>query len=207
MRQLSSITQPSRVCGGAVFRDERLCFLSYDDEHHRLALIHIPDLPVRDPDAVGTDHVAYAHNDLGELLSTYRRLKAAGKLPHWPINHGVTTSMYYRDPDNNRVELQIDNFATSAELDGYFHSRAFTENPVGVTYDPEALCRRYEAGEAMTDLPHPANAPGEDPLGHAGEPLIAFQRCWPPDGRPPGVSGGRCDPARAPRQPPSGLSK
>jgi catechol 2,3-dioxygenase-like lactoylglutathione lyase family enzyme len=135
-----------------VFRDEMLCFLSYDDEHHRLALINIPGLPVRDPDAVGTDHVAYAYNDLGELLANYRRLKAAGILPHWPINHGVTTSMYYRDPDNNRVELQIDNFATPAELDGYFKSRAFAENPVGVTYDPEELCRRYEAGEAIADL-------------------------------------------------------
>jgi hypothetical protein len=119
--------------------------------HHRLALIHIPGLPLRDPDAVGTDHVAYAYNNLGELLSTYRRLKAVGIVPHWPINHGVTTSMYYRDPDNNRVELQIDNFPTPAELDGYFHSRAFAENPVGVTYDPEELCRRYEAGEAMAD--------------------------------------------------------
>ena len=135
-----------------VFRDQMLCFLSYDDEHHRLALINIPGLPVRDPDAVGTDHVAYSYNNLGELLSTYRRLKAAGIAPHRPINHGVTTSMYYRDLDNNRVELQIDNFATPAELDGYFHSRAFAENPVGVTYDPEELCRRYEAGEAMADL-------------------------------------------------------
>ena len=89
-----------------VFCDERLCFLSYDDEHHRLALINIPGLPVRDPDAVGTDHVAYSYNNLGELLSTYRRLKAAGILPHWPINHGVTTSMYYRDPDSNRIELR-----------------------------------------------------------------------------------------------------
>jgi catechol 2,3-dioxygenase-like lactoylglutathione lyase family enzyme len=124
-----------------VFRDEMLCFLSYDDEHHRLALINIPSLPVRDPDAVGTDHVAYSYNNLGELLSTYRRLKAAGIVPHWPINHGVTTSMYYRDPDNNRVEL-----------DGYFHSRAFAENPVGVTYDPEELCHRYEAGEPVADL-------------------------------------------------------
>ena len=107
-----------------VFRDEHLCFLSYDDEHHRLALINIPGLGVRDPDAVGTDHVAYSYNDLGELLVTYRRLKAAGILPHWPINHGVTTSMYYRDPDKNRVELQIDNFATVAELDGYFSTAA-----------------------------------------------------------------------------------
>ena len=135
-----------------VFRDERLCFLSYDDEHHRLALIHIPGLAPRDPETAGTDHVAYTYRDLGDLLATYKRLKAAGISPHWPINHGVTTSMYYRDPDNNRVELQIDNFATPAELDGYFQSRAFAENPVGVTYDPEELCRRYEAGVPMADL-------------------------------------------------------
>jgi hypothetical protein len=46
----------------------------------------------------------------------------------------------------------MDNFGTSAELDGYFKSRAFADNPVGVTYDPAELCRRYEAGEAMADL-------------------------------------------------------
>jgi catechol 2,3-dioxygenase-like lactoylglutathione lyase family enzyme len=135
-----------------VFRDERLCFLSYDDEHHRLALIQIPGLAPRDAEAAGTDHVAYSYRDLGELLATYRRLKEHGILPHWPINHGVTTSMYYRDPDNNRVELQIDNFATAAELDGYFHSAAFAANPVGVTYDPEELAARYETGEPVADL-------------------------------------------------------
>jgi catechol 2,3-dioxygenase-like lactoylglutathione lyase family enzyme len=135
-----------------VFRDERLCFLSYDDEHHRLALIHRPGLAQRDPESAGTDHVAYTYRDLGELLATYRRLKAHGILPHRPINHGVTTSMYYRDPDNNRVELQIDNFATAAELQGYFQSPAFAANPVGVTYEPEELCRRYESGEPMADL-------------------------------------------------------
>lgn len=135
-----------------VFRDERLCFLSYDGEHHRLALIQIPGLQPRDPDATGTDHVAYSYRDLGELLATYRRLKAAGILPHWPINHGVTTSMYYRDPDNNRVELQIDNFATEAECQAYFQTQAFKENPVGVTYDPDDLCRRYEAGDSVAEL-------------------------------------------------------
>jgi catechol-2,3-dioxygenase len=135
-----------------VFRDEHLCFLSYDDEHHRVALINIPGMPVRDPDATGTDHVAYTYNDLGELLATYQRLKIAGILPHWPINHGVTTSMYYRDPDNNRVELQIDNFATPEELQAYFQSAAFAENPVGVTYNPEQLTRDYEAGVPMADL-------------------------------------------------------
>jgi catechol 2,3-dioxygenase-like lactoylglutathione lyase family enzyme len=135
-----------------VFRNEMLCFLSYDDEHHRLALINIPGSPPRDPNGTGTDHVAYSYNNLGELLATYCRLKEHGIVPHWPINHGVTTSMYYRDPDNNRVELQIDNFPTVEELQGYFESSAFAANPVGVTYDPEQLCRDYEAGVPMADL-------------------------------------------------------
>jgi catechol-2,3-dioxygenase len=26
-----------------------------------------------------------------------------------PFNHGLTTSLYYRDPDGNKVELQVDN--------------------------------------------------------------------------------------------------
>jgi len=154
-----------------VFRDERLCFLSYDDEHHRLALIHIPGLAPRDPESAGTDHVAYSYRNLGELLATYRRLKEHGIVPHWPINHGVTTSMYYRDPDNNRVELQIDNFASAEECQAYFHSKAFADNPVGVTYDPEELCRRFETGEPMADLlripPLPAGKTPWDMLSSA----------------------------------------
>jgi catechol 2,3-dioxygenase-like lactoylglutathione lyase family enzyme len=153
-----------------VFRDERLCFLSYDDEHHRLALIQVPGLEPRDPNGTGTDHVAYSYRDLGELLATYRRLKAAGILPNWPINHGVTTSIYYRDPDNNRVELQIDNFGTAEECQAYFQSQAFAENPVGVTYDPEELCRRYEAGEPISELlripPMPEGKTPWDVLAH-----------------------------------------
>ena len=154
-----------------VFRDERLCFLSYDDEHHRLALIHMPGLAPRDPESAGTDHVAYSYRHLGELLANYRRLKAHGILPHWPINHGVTTSMYYRDPDNNRVELQIDNFATAEGCQAYFQSQAFADNPVGVTYDPEELCARYEAGEPIADLlripPLPAGKTPWDMLSSA----------------------------------------
>jgi hypothetical protein len=60
--------------------------------------------------------------------------------------------MYHRDPDNNRVELQIDNFPTAEELQDYFQSAAFAANPVGVTYDPEQLVRDYEAGAPIADL-------------------------------------------------------
>ena len=47
--------------------------------------------------------------------------------------------MYYRDPDGNRVELQIDNFATAEEGQAWMLSPAFAQNPIGVEYDPDEL--------------------------------------------------------------------
>ncbi|MEM7098719.1 MAG: VOC family protein [Pseudomonadota bacterium] len=135
-----------------VYRNEHLCFLTYDDEHHRLALAQTPvaDLPPRG--SPGLDHVAYTLESLEELLATYRRLKGLDILPAWPINHGLTTSLYYEDPDGNRVEFQVDNFATKDELNAFLYSDSFAENPIGVTFDPEILLSRYENGDAIEEL-------------------------------------------------------
>jgi catechol 2,3-dioxygenase-like lactoylglutathione lyase family enzyme len=93
-----------------------VCFLTYDSEHHRVAIVEMADaVPSAGPKRVGVNHVAFTYRDLAALVHTCRRLKAVGIAPYWTINHGVTTSMYYRDPDGNSVELQIDNFASEAE--------------------------------------------------------------------------------------------
>ena len=96
-----------------VHSDGVLAFLTYDDEHHRIAIARIPGLQDMPQTAAGTDHIAFTHADLGDLLNTYARLKGEGIEPYWCLNHGPTTSMYYKDPDANRVELQIDNFDTA----------------------------------------------------------------------------------------------
>jgi catechol-2,3-dioxygenase len=148
-----------------VTRNEILCFLTYDEEHHRLAIANVPNAAPPPTGSAGVDHVAFTYGGLGELLATYRRLKGTGIVPVWCINHGPTTSMYYRDPDGLRVELQIDNFATDAELNDYFTSADFQQNPVGVTYDPEDLARRYEAGAPLEELLRRPKLPeGKTPL-------------------------------------------
>jgi catechol 2,3-dioxygenase-like lactoylglutathione lyase family enzyme len=129
-----------------------LCFLTYDEEHHRVAIIELPGLQARDDKARGMHHIAYTYRSLGDLLATYRRLKAQGIEPYWPINHGPTVSMYYRDPDGNSVELQVDAFATKQEATAFFTSEAFRANPIGVNFDPEELVRQYEAGAPEQDL-------------------------------------------------------
>ncbi|MGE0804139.1 MAG: VOC family protein [Burkholderiaceae bacterium] len=129
-----------------------LCFLTYDDEHHRIAFLSSPGLERADREWAGVHHVAYSFAELGQLLSTYRHLKAKGILPSRSINHGPTTSLYYRDPDGNRVEMQVDNFSSKEEAARYFYSDEFERNPVGVQFDPENLIRDYEAGVPLVDL-------------------------------------------------------
>lgn len=131
---------------------EKLAFLTHDSEHHRLALIETPVEATPAPGAIGVDHIAYAFDTLGDLLSTYKRLKALGIEPYWPINHGPSTSLYYHDPDGNGVELFVDNFPTEALLKGWMESEAFKANPIGVRFDPDKLVARYEAGDAMEEL-------------------------------------------------------
>ena len=60
--------------------------------------------------------------------------------------------IYYRDPDNNQIELQIDNFDTEEALEEFFASGAFAANPIGVEFDPDDLHRRLLAGEPISEL-------------------------------------------------------
>lgn len=130
-----------------------ICFLTYDDEHHRIALLTLPGLEERgETMRVGLDHIAFTYASVGDLLLTYERLRDAGITPFWPINHGVTVSMYYRDPEGNRVELQADALPSMREAKAYMASDAFTSNPIGVMYDPEDLLRRFKAGEPADSL-------------------------------------------------------
>ncbi len=131
---------------------EMIAFLTYDDEHHRIAIAGLPGLADRPRHAVGLDHLAYTYANLGDLVATYERLKAAGIMPAVTINHGPTTSMYYRDPDGNRVELQIDNYPTVQELNAWFRRGEFQRNPIGTTYDADELAREYHAGVPFAEL-------------------------------------------------------
>ena len=69
-----------------------------------------------------------------------------------PINHGPSTSFYYRDPDGHGVELFVDNFETERELKGWMESEAFAANPIGTSFDPKKLIERYEAGDPIEEI-------------------------------------------------------
>ena len=146
------------------FENPNLCFMSYDDEHHRIGLIRFDGIAPRPPGLTsGVDHISFTYSGLGELLGTYLRLKAAGIEPYWNINHGPTTSMYYRDPDGNKVELQVDNFSNE-ECAAFFAEGNYEENPIGVIFEPEAWIRRYAEGEPAASITRrPPLPPGVTP--------------------------------------------
>jgi catechol-2,3-dioxygenase len=136
-----------------LYEADRISFISYDDEHHRVAFLDPGPLTERQPNAAGLNHVAFTFGSLDELTENYLRLKEIGIRPHRCVNHGVTTSMYYHDPDNNQVELLIDNFATAVEGRAYMSGRSVADkNPVGIVYEPDELVTRVRAGLRIEDL-------------------------------------------------------
>jgi len=74
------------------------------------------------------------------------------------INHGPTTSLYYNDPDHNRIELQVDNFADMTEATALMQEQ-FSINPVGAEFDPEELLARLRSGADPAELVRPTKKP------------------------------------------------
>lgn len=158
-----------------VFADKRIAFLTYDDEHHRVALVKVP-APLRIPGMVwryyrkfwGVDHVSFTYDRLEALIATYRRLADNGIEPVWCINHGPTTSLYYEDPDGHRIELQVDNFASNDELLDWLSGGEFDHNPIGVEFDPEVMERLLAVGAPFATLKKRGSAPPDARPARAG---------------------------------------
>jgi catechol 2,3-dioxygenase-like lactoylglutathione lyase family enzyme len=146
-----------------VFESPFITFLTWDSEHHRIAIANAPHFKDRPDDAVGLDHIAVTLPSAIDLLRSYERLRDLGIEPATPIHHGLTLSMYYLDPDKNEIELQVDAFDSEEELKAFFGTDAFAKNPIGVLYDPEALLARWKAGATEKELRAPIAGPPPGP--------------------------------------------
>ena len=129
-----------------------MAFLTYDDEHHRLAILERPGLLPKLKNMSGVDHHAYTYEDLEGLLATWQRLSAAGHEPVWCTHHGPTISIYYRDPDSNVVETQVDVFDSIEATNEFLAGEDFQSNPIGVDFDPQDLLDRMRSGESWDTL-------------------------------------------------------
>lgn len=147
--------------GAAMMTGKEMEFITFDDEHHRVAIFKRDRLKEKtaEVDTAGMHHVAFTYRSLADLVATYKRLKARGIVPMRTIYHGITVSNYYLDPDNNRVELQVNAFASKAKLNAWLGQRGFNDNPIGVMFDFEELVSRFDAGEDPETLVRPLEMP------------------------------------------------
>ncbi|KAK2046183.1 glyoxalase/Bleomycin resistance protein/Dioxygenase superfamily protein [Colletotrichum somersetense] len=124
-----------------------ITFMTWDHEHHRFAILNDPNAVPKQDNEVGVDHFALTYDSLGHLLQAYKTRKEARIEPAYCINHGMSISMYYRDPDGNKIESQVDAFRTKEEAIQYMTGPDFAKDPRGPRFDPEELLRRFEDGE------------------------------------------------------------
>jgi catechol-2,3-dioxygenase len=162
--------------GRVVHEAPGVVFLTYDEEHHRIAIADPTAIREGGAEALvgggseptalspkemaalpahGLAHIAFTYPALQDLLENWERLGSESVLPFLSINHGPTTSMYYADPDGNQIELQIDNFETTAEGTAFMESESFAENPLGEVFDPATMLSRLRAGEPAAELTAP----------------------------------------------------
>jgi catechol-2,3-dioxygenase len=97
-------------------------------------------------------HTAFTFDSLDDLLERYRELSEAGVQPAVPIQHGITTSLYYRDPDGNFVEMQIDRFADPDDATAYMRGPEYAADSVGPAFDPDELLAARRAGAGVEEL-------------------------------------------------------
>ena len=91
------------VCARFDDQGMKMTFFSLGN-HHDLANA----APPGDAPAAGLHHLAFCIGDsLDQLKDARDHLEAAGVTPD-PIDHEVTKSLYFDDPDGNNVELYVD---------------------------------------------------------------------------------------------------
>lgn len=149
----------AQVFGAKVqYQNPALAFLTFDDEHHRFAFADLEVIRPSDPDnkddrgMIGVDHVAWEYASLRDLLENYEQLKAAGITPYWCVNHGISASLYYADPDGNQMEFAVDCFTAKADCTAFFQGEEFGANPVGCEYNPDEWLARLRSGVPAAEL-------------------------------------------------------
>ena len=145
------------------FRNEHAAWTSNDAANHRVAFLAVPGLS-DDPQKVGHNglhHLAFEYGSFDDLMSSYKRLADEGITPSFCLDHGMTVSLYYRDPEANYVELQCDCFGDWNHSREWMENSAdFAANPIGAFFDPAKVFEAHRSG-ADFDTLHKAMRGGD----------------------------------------------
>jgi catechol 2,3-dioxygenase len=144
------------VLGAQVqFRDATACWMTNDAANHRIAFLSVPGLG-DDAEKVrhnGMHHCAFEYASFADLMASFDRLRQAGVEPAFSLDHGLTISLYYQDPEGNYIELQSDNFSDWKRSSEWMRTSAdFAANPIGTFFDPARVYDAFQSGEDFKTL-------------------------------------------------------
>lgn len=152
-----------------LYQSDLITFLAYDNEHHRIAIANTSDalnklnfiqkivmklkifLNKNIPSIEGLDHISYRINPIEKWFDFYFKAKERGLSPLWTVNHGWISGIYYRDPDNNLVEVFFEHFSTAEEFKENI-SPDFEDEPIGTNMDIEVLYEMFKSGAGFSEL-------------------------------------------------------
>lgn len=155
------------VVGAEVtYQFDQGAWLTNDEANHRIAILAFPgfsDDPERDMHT-GMHHTAFEYDDFSKLNDTYLRLREQGIVPGLCLDHGVTFSYYYVDPDGNQVELQVDCFGDwEVSKQWMSTSEDFHRDPLGSMVDPAKVAEDFAQGRTFDEIHATARAGGYNP--------------------------------------------
>jgi catechol 2,3-dioxygenase len=152
------------------FKNDVAAWTSNDEANHRIAFLAVPGLG-DDADKIchnGMHHCAFEYDSFSDLMSSYNRLRKEGLEPAFCLDHGLTISFYYEDPEGNYVELQSDCFSDWKLSTEYMRtSPVFAENPIGVFFDPARVYEAFQSGvdykTLLNEIRSGAHSPAQIP--------------------------------------------
>ena len=117
---------------GKTFRNELVFLSGSSDQHHQLVLSS-----GRAADAPSTVmQMSFKVNDLAELRTVRDKAAAAGASDFIGLNHGNAWSVYFNDPEENRIEVY---------LDTPFHTPQPCGEPLNLEQSDDALLAETKA--------------------------------------------------------------
>ena len=163
-----------------VYYAEHAAWLTNDEANHRIALLRLPGThpPVDKPHSAGLHHTAFEYATFDQWLDNYVRLRDLGILPVICLDHGMTMSMYYTDPDGNGVEIQVDAFNDWVlSKEWMWASQEFSEDQIGPQFDPDKLVEARATGLDAAEIHKRARASEYFPENPAT--TVTFPDVWP----------------------------
>ena len=109
MRDLDAAKRFYRDILGMKITDEREgfgVFFRFQDYHHDIAVFKVTeDAVAPQKNQVGLAHIALVADSFDTVKGMYQRLKAHDVPIVRTVDHGITKSVYFKDPEGNELEI------------------------------------------------------------------------------------------------------